>query len=222
MSKWVRFAAGCAALIAAAVWLSVSFGSREIQRLNQQVADLEQEKRRLAEFASRLAASRRVGQLDVVRQERDADGRVVNTLLWQEIGADGVRGRPIALESIGEIVYLEALVIKFQYNLVAEGDPQRGVSLALFRRVFGSGEAPESVAEFGREARPPRAADIPFQTELWERFWELVSDGELASKYGVRVAQIEAPGVRVSPGEVWEATLDAAGGLNLRCASSNP
>lgn len=133
MSKWVRFAAGCAALIAAAVWLSVSFGSREIQRLNQQVADLEQEKRRLAEFASRLAASRRVGQLDVVRQERDADGRVVNTLLWQEIGADGVRGRPIALEAIGEIVYLEALVIKFQHNLVAEGDPQRGVSLEIGR-----------------------------------------------------------------------------------------
>jgi hypothetical protein len=209
-------------LIGAAVWLSVTFGSREIQRLNQQVADLEQEKRRLVEYASRLAASRRVGQLDVVRQERDADGRVVNTLLWQEIGSDGLRGKPIALETVGEIVYVEALVIKFQHNLVAEGDPQRGVSLALFRRVFGSAEAPDSVPEIGREARPPQAADVPFQRELWDRFWDLASDAELASKYGVRVAQIEAPGVRVTPGEVWEVALDAAGGLNLRWAASIP
>jgi hypothetical protein len=54
------------------------------------------------------------------------------------------------------------------------------------------------------------------EASLWARFWELVDDPELASEYGIRVAQCEAPAVRLQPGQVWEVTLDASGGLNVR------
>jgi hypothetical protein len=47
-------------------------------------------------------------------------------------------------------------------------------------------------------------------------FWRMMEHPQLASQYGVRVAQCEAPAVILRKGQVWEITLDAAGGLNLR------
>lgn len=152
----------------------------------------------------------------------DDDGRLVSTLLWQEIGENGVRGRPLALETLGELSYVEAAVIKFAGRHVGEGDEERGVSLVLFRRLFGSGQAPDDAAMLDAEARPPAAAAQPagLHTELWRKFWQIAEDAALAEQYGVRVAQIEAPAMRLRGGQVWEVTLDAAGGLNLRCLSS--
>ena len=89
----------------------------------------------------------------------------------------------------------------------------------MFRRIFGDCQAPESVPEFDRSARPPldeAGADGSLHAELWRRFWEMVDDPHLAREFGVRVAQCEAPAVPLNAGQVWEIALDAAGGLNLR------
>ena len=50
---------------------------------------------------------------------------------------------------------------------------------------------------------------------LWQGFWDLIEDARLREELGVRVAQIEAPAVPLDEGQIWEVTLDAAGGLNL-------
>ena len=65
---------------------------------------------------------------------------------------------------------------------------------------------------------PIEAAQDPRDVEqrLWDRFWDLVDDPQLAEQYGVRVAQCEAPAVPLRPGQVWQVTLDAPGGLNLK------
>ena len=222
--KWLRFAIGSLLLVAAAVFTAVKFGSYEVHQLREQVDQLEAERQRLVDYAVRLKASRRVAQVDVIRQRRDAAGNTVSTLLWQEIGADGTLGQPIALEAIGELVYFEALVIKFAHNYVEEGDPERGTSLAMFRRVFGDQQAPESVPELDRVARPPISAldnTSALQDELWARFWDMIEDEELAERYGVRVAQCEAPAVPLQAGQIWELALDTAGGLNLKKLSAS-
>jgi hypothetical protein len=217
--KWIKFTLACAVVIAAATFTAVKFGNLEARQLRAAVVELEQEKQRLLEYARRLSASRRVAQIDVVRQRVDDLGRTVSTLLWQEIGPDGTRGKPLAVETIGDLVYFESLVIKFDPHFVGEGDPERGTSLALFRRIFGQCQAPESVPELDRAARPP--LDDPhcsgaLHDELWRRFWDMVDDPQVAAEYGVRVAQVEAPAVPLRAGQVWELNLDAAGGLNLR------
>jgi hypothetical protein len=149
----------------------------------------------------------------------DESGRTISTLLWQEIGPDGTLGIPVAVEVSGKSVYFEALVIKFATQHVGEGDPERGASLALFRRIFGDQQAPESAKDLDRSARPvkdsPRERDA-LHDRLWARFWEFVDDPKLAETYGVRVAQCEAPSVPVAAGQIWEVAVDAAGGLNLR------
>jgi hypothetical protein len=224
--KWIKFSIACAFVIAAATLTAVKFGSVEARRLRAEVDQLEQEKQRLQDYARRLSASRRVAQVDVVRQRVDREGQTVSTLLWQELGPDGTRGTPLAVEAVGDLVYFEALVVKFEPHLVGEGDPARGTSLALFRRIFGECQAPESVPDLDRTARPPipdSHQPSPLHDQLWRRFWEMVDDPQVAATYGVRVAQCEAPAVPLRAGQIWELSLDAAGGLNLRRLSAgNP
>lgn len=209
-------------------------GSRflEIRRLNAQVEKLEQEKADLLAFARRLSASRRVAQVEVLGQYVDTRGDVVNLLSWQEVDRDGLVGAPLQLMAVGNLVYFEGAVIKFDYEMVGQGDTQRGTSLVLFRRVFGDRQVPAHSTELDRQpplvgtARPSSTSpsngapapvqDAAFADRLWAHFWSLIEDAELARKYDVRVAQIEAPAVPLRSGEVWEVTLDAAGGLNLR------
>jgi len=217
--KWLKFIFGSVLLIGIATFTAVRFGGVETARLRKQVDELEQQRQRLVSYAQRLSARRRVAQVDVVRQREDERGRTVSTLLWQEIGPDGVLGKPLAVEAIGRLVYFEALVLKFEPSLVGEGDPARGTSLAMFRRIFGDCQAPDSVTELDRTARPPvrEAEDVArLHEELWRRFWDFVDDPALAAEYGVRVAQCEAPAVPLKVGQVWQVSLDALGGVNLR------
>ncbi len=223
--KWLNFAVGSALLIAAAVFTAVKFGGFEVRHLQQEVNRLEQERQKLVDYAQRLSSSRRVAQVDVIRQRVDENRHTVSTLLWQEIGPDGTLGKPVAVEAVGTLVYFDALVIKFDYQQVKEGDPERGTSLAMFRRIFGDQQAPESVPELDRGARPPindPSKPSHLQSELWARFWDLIDDSELALRYRVRVAQCEAPAVPLKAGQIWELTLDAAGGLNLKKIGNRP
>jgi hypothetical protein len=217
--KWAKFALASMLLVSAAVFTAVKLGSQEVRQLQNQVNQLQQERQKLVEYAGRLSATRRVAQVDVIRRYHDDAGNPVVALLWQEIGPQGALGRPVAVEATGNLVYFEALVIKFVQQYVGEGDPERGTSLAMFRRIFGDRQTPESAPDLDRAARPPVTTTGPaagLEKELWAKFWDLIDDPQLAAKYGVRVAQIEAPAVPVQPGQIWEVSLDAAGGLNLK------
>lgn len=198
-------------------WMSGS----EARRLQAENDQLKAERDRLEDYAKRLAASRRVAQLTVTGQSRGDDGKTRTRLLWQEIGDADVRGAPHEIEVTGSQVYIEALVLKFDLRLVAEGDAARGTSLAMFRRAFGDEQASETGPDLDR-ARPPRLLEHPdaaaaaTAAELWGKFWQLVDDPAQARRLGVRIAQCEAPSALMKPGQVWEVCLDAAGGLNLR------
>jgi hypothetical protein len=193
--------------------------SQEVRKLAAQVSQLQRDREKLVEYARRLSASRRVAQADVVDQMTDAQGRTVSAILWHEIEADGVLSEPQSIEVVGDQVYFEAAVIKFDYQHVGEGDAQRGASLAVFRRVFGEHQPATSAAELNHSLSKrlqSTSAQTDFDARLWSLFWKMMEDPPLAEEYGVRVAQCEAPAVRVKAGQVWEVTLDAAGGLNLR------
>lgn len=216
--RWLNLAVGSLLLVGAAVFMAVKFGAFHVQQLERRVDELEAERDKLIEFAQRLGSSRRVAQIDVVRQRRDERGNLIHTLLWREIGDDGTQGRPVAVEAVGRLVYFEAQVIKFDHNYVQEGDPERGQSIVMFRRIFGDQQAPESVADIDRAAHPPTSADgaATLHAELWNSFWAMIDDPKLAEQYGVRVVQCEAPAVPLKLDEIWEVSVDAAGGLNLR------
>lgn len=213
--QWLRFGGFCALAAGAFVFIVVQFGNWEVRRLRGEVEQLEKERTKLVEYVQRLGASRRVAQVEVLKQGPNEHGQFISTLQFQELGDGEMLGKPLTIEAAGKLVYFEALVLKFSTQHVAEGDPERGASLALFRRIFGDQQAPETARELDRTARPTTQPE-PNQDKYWSKFWEFVAQPTLAQQYGVRVAQIEAPAVPVKTGEVWEVALDAAGGLNLR------
>jgi len=216
--KSLRTGLVAAALLVAAGYGIHLFSGREVRELQDRVHQLQEERSRLAEYAERLTASRRVAQVDVLDRRSDEAGRPITTLRWQEIGEGGALATPRTIEVLGKSAYFEAMVIKFDYRHVREGDAARGASLAVFRRIFGELEPPEA----GDPLPPPSAAGVSAQAELWKRFWEIVNDPKLAAEYGVRVAQCEAPSVPLAPGQTWEVTLDAAGGLNVKKIGERP
>lgn len=220
--KWMGYTVKAAVLgvLAGLVALQTSH-LREKWQLEEQVDRLSQEKADLASFAERLQASRRVAQVDVVKQYPGPADSTVTVLLWQEIAEDGTLGRPLALEVQGEQIYFEGYVLKFDQSLLHAGavENHKGASLVLFRRIFGNAQTPDSAREFDRLMGPPGLeGEGPGgdERELWTRFWDLTRNPGLAKESRVRVAQCEAPSVRMRTGEVWQLNLDAAGGLNLK------
>jgi hypothetical protein len=209
---------GVGLLVLGALVAATRFGAWEIGLLNRKVDQLTQEKEQLVRFAERLSATRRVAQINVLEQTVDDLGMPMTVLRWQEIAADGALGAPVVVEVYGKQVYVESLVIKFEHQHVGEGEPGRSTSLALFRRLFGDYQSPHSAPELDRYRPPPQAYSgvNSLSPGLWDRFWDMVDDPRVARRFGVRVAQCEAPSVPMAPGQVWELSLDAAGGINFR------
>ncbi len=213
--KWARSIAAVGLLALALILGVQQFSS---SRLARQVSELEAERDDLLERIARLCASRRVAQITVLDQYVDDLGRTCSQLQWQEIRDDGLLAPPVLVNTVGRTVYFEALVVKFDHEHVAAGEPENGRSLAVFRRVFGEHQAPEASTDVSANAATLMALNGPLagETRRWEQFWQLLEDQELAARHGVRSAQCEAVGAPLREGQVWEVSLDAAGGLNLR------
>lgn len=217
--KWTRYIVAAFAVTGIAAISSFQFGVFEMARLHTRIDELEKEKVELKAFADRLGATRRVAQVDVLSQDVDDEGVTRTALRWQQRAENDALGVPELIEIVGTQAYFEAFVIKFEVDHVGKGEPNRDTSLCLFRRAFGDKQTPESGAVLDRTAPPLIAGEqeeASRHSKLWARFWNIVDSPKVAAEFGVRVAQIEAPAVPVRAGEVWEITLDAVGGLNLR------
>lgn len=223
--RWVKLGVGTIALVGAAVFTTDHFGAFEVRRLQSQISELEREKAEMALFVERLSDSRRVAQVDVIGQHRNEAGEPTTVIRWTQIGPFKTIGVPEIIEVKGTQVYFEAKVIKFKHDFVARAAPEKDWSLAVFRRVFGERQSPESGHPLDQSAPisvvGEPGPDSP-QNRLWSRFLVLMEDPAAASEYGVRTAQYEAVSGLMKPGQIWEVSLDAAGGLNLRIIGVQP
>ena len=219
--KWFGWGAAVAAvaLIAGSYLLQADRRHREdIERENDR---LRRERQELAAVVQRLRLEKRVADVEVLEQQTDNAGQVLRTTLkLSEIGRDGTALPAQVFDIPGRVPHFDALVIKFQDDYVERGDPLRGASLALFRRVYGESQAPEDGYWLGRPGDVPdvyRVSPTPSALEvgLWNDFWQYATDPARAAVAGVRVAQGEAVYAPMSTGERWRLTLEVDGGLNL-------
>jgi hypothetical protein len=171
----------------------------------------------------RLTKSRRVAQAVVTRRWTDKDGKTWSHVRFVEVDEQGAEIARREADIEGEVVHFDALVLKFENEHVQQGDPVRGRSVLLFRRMYGEHLAPEkgiALDEAEEDGVPQayRARDAVSDGEraLWARFWELARNPEAARGEGVRVAQGEVAYTRLEEGMLYELTLDDAGGLNVR------
>ncbi|MCK4872237.1 MAG: hypothetical protein KAS72_05895 [Phycisphaerales bacterium] len=207
---------------------------RELALLEARSAELT---RTYEQMITRLGAERRIAEI-VVTARRLADGqpapldapgwKVAETdLLYVEL--DG-KGQPITRRSFtiaGDVAYFDALTVKFRSEDVARGNPLRGKTLILMQRIYSSRIAPDDGIMLDTPGSVPTAyatAEEPsrFEEQVWERFWDIATNPDLAREMDVRVAQGEAVYKPLLPGRLYRLTVDAAGGMNLIVEALDP
>lgn len=191
----------------------------EIERLRaemaQRVAERDAMIQRLSR-TSRIAHILVTGQRMVGGDERTVDETDLTLI---ELDDDGSELARQDFTIPGDVLFVDALTVKFGAEDVAQGDLLRGRSLVLLRRIYSENMRPRDGVPIDLPgAIPPGYAigDIgTFEQRLWMSFWDIATDPELAAAMGVRVAQGEAVYKPVQVGERYELQADAIGGLSL-------
>lgn len=219
MLRWLG--RGAASLVGGAVLVGTAWWAVDNARLTRELRRLEREKIELQQVVTRLQAERRVAKLFILSQEKDAAGTVLNTTLdFQEMERDGTALPSRRLTVQGDIVYVDALVVRFGNEYVERNDLLRGHSLHLFRRIFGDKERPVDGKPLDEPLEIPdayktRRNPSEFEQDLWRRFWQFAMDPAAARAAGVRVAQGEAVYQKVAPPQRWQLATRADGGLEF-------
>jgi hypothetical protein len=184
------------------------------------IEQLEQEKKELQQFVQRLTSERRVARV-LVTDQKQVNGAMQTTLLFTEFSRDG-SDLPVKEFTIqGDEVHIDAMVIKFDYDLVEHDDPLRGHSIALFTELYGRPQSPAQgfaidspgqVPDFYRDADPKVDE---FESKLWQDFWKLADDPAYRQAKRVRVANGQGIWFPVELGKIYTITLESDGGLNV-------
>jgi len=228
--QWTFGLAVLGAAIAGTLWM---LSPGETARLRRENEELEKRRIALEQAVSRLTGEDRVAEVYVVDQVREGEvfnGRPSDTditiIEFVEIDREGhaLPSRRFMIND--DVIFFDALVLKFDPEYVSLGDALRGKSLALFRRIYGEHQNPIDGFPVDPSGDVPNIFRVnpsptPFEQELWRQFWDLASDPDLAARKGITVAQGEAVYVPVERGQVWSLTLQNNGGLSIKLRRSN-
>jgi len=190
---------------------------RAIAAKNEEIAKLQKDNERLDGYLRLLRRTERRARLEVLHQSKDAEGQTLNTLRFTEVDADGnPLGPSRDIQLAGDEVYLDMLVIKFEDNYVEKGDPLKGHSLVLMRRLFTNRIKPDDGYALDKPGMAPESyaaekAQTPFEKELWTKFWEMANDQKLAEKMGVKAVHGQAVYGRLEANKVYYLTLRSTG-----------
>jgi hypothetical protein len=183
----------------------------EINRLNASVKKLE--------LALRyLKIDHRVARFMAVDQTKDdTTGEVSSLIEFVELNDEGHPiDTPRQFRIGGDTVYIDGWVVKFEDKYVEQADLERGTSLLLFKRIFGSGQKPDDGYPLDDVGFAPRAYArdgkmSEFEFRIWDDFWNIANDSERARQLGIRAAHGGAPFMKVEKGKSYRILLRASG-----------
>lgn len=192
----------------------------EIVRKEAKILELRDDLERAQTALRLMKVDHRVARIDVLGQTGSAKaGDLVTRFSFAELDAqDQPIEKPRVFSVKGDVVYIDAQIIKYEDRLVENADPLRSTSVYVFRRLFGEAQAPKdgfpldpvgsAPARYRLSAKPSAA-----EQQIWTRFWEYANDPSLASKAGVRAAHGEAPSIKLMPGKSYRVMLRSSAGL---------
>jgi hypothetical protein len=194
--------------------------------IGRQRKEIETKTRRIQqlEIANRLLkVDHRVAEMTVLAQwESKPTGQLKTKFQFVEVDNNGrPLDQPKEYTVDGDIVYIDAWVVKYDDQFVEAGDPLRSTSICLFRRVFGEHQRPIEGypidAVGSRPAAYSRGSEMTdFEREIWENFWEYANNPSRAKQAGVSSAGGEAPSIKLQKGSLYKVELRASGGLSIK------
>lgn len=195
---------------------------KEIATLHVEVANKQKEIERLDTAMRLLKVDHRVARLTVLDQGPDSEsGQLVTLIQFQELNEDGAPiGEPKQFKIPGDLIYIDAWVVKFDDKYVEEADIDRSTSLVLFRRVFGEHQRPLEGFALDEAGKRPAAygsgeqlSDL--ERKIWSDFWSVANDERKQDELGIRAAHGEAPSMKVQKGKAYRVEIRASGGLSI-------
>ena len=197
--------------------------ANQAMMIDQLGVDLEESQREAARLDTSmklLKTNYRVGFVEVTRQDVNPhSGAVTTEFRFMETDAQGQpMGAPRTFRVEGEVVYFDYWVVKFDDVLVEQGDTAG--SLCLFRRLYGEFQEPNDGYTLDESnTRPAAYGEGPiseYEREIWNNFWAIANDEQLAAEMGVRAAHGEAVSMQLKMGMKYQLLLRASDGLTIR------
>lgn len=194
----------------------------EAKQLAREVQEKIKEIKRLETAMTLLKVDHRLARIDVLSQQGSSENDDLATQFsFVELDKNGNPLEDARNFSIkGDVLYLDAWVVKFTDEYVEQGDLLRSTSICLFRRLFGENQHPSdgfSLDPVGSQPVAYRTDRQPseFEQKLWNRFWDLANDPQMARKQGVRAAHGAAPYIKLRPDMRYRILLRASDGLSI-------
>lgn len=200
----------------------IRLAGEEVEKLNRDVKAKVAQIEKLETAMHLLKTDQRLAQLRVINIERDETGKAIKSQLeFVELTPQGEQlSTPKQMELLGDLIYVDNWIIKFDDRYVEKGDIERGTSLCLFRRVFSEDTLPSEGITLDEVGMRPQAysrggAMSEFEKKLWTDFWEFANDPKKAAEMGIRAANGEAVSIKVREGKTYSISLRASGGLSI-------
>lgn len=175
----------------------------------------------LREVIERLGAESRVAEVLVTDVEYNEERKeYLTTIKFLEYDSYGQPMEPKHFTFSGNIIQFQSLVVRFDDMFIKKGDPMKGRSMHLFRKVFMLNGKDTEEYEITSPSAIPAAYKIEgvhdrFEDKIWKKFWRYALDPQEAEKIGIKNAQIEAPGTMFIPGTIYTIKIEHDGGMRI-------
>src|SRR5688572_4926177 len=183
------------------------------------IDDLTVQVKKLETSLAFLKVDHRVARFTALDQTKDeATGNITTLIEFVEVNDEGVPiDTPRQFRLPGDTVYIDAWVVKFEDKYVEEADLERGTSLILFKRLFGSKQQPEDGFPLDEVGAAPRAyarggKPSDFEKKIWDDFWSIANDSARAEELGIRALHGDAVSMKVQKGKTYKVMLRASDG----------
>ncbi|MFH1360197.1 MAG: hypothetical protein ABIJ41_04070 [Candidatus Omnitrophota bacterium] len=179
------------------------------------------EKKILEQVIERFRADSRIAEVLVTGVQFDEQTRkTFTTIKFLEYDVAGNPLEPKYFKFSGNIIQFQSLVIRFEDEYVRWGDRLKGKSITLFWKVFmldGANTQEFEVAKMNEIPRGYKVPDLtePFEKTLWENFWSYALNAKKRKEFGIKNAQIEAPGTMFIPGHLYTIKIEHDGGMRI-------
>ncbi|MBU2102970.1 MAG: hypothetical protein ABH865_03645 [Candidatus Omnitrophota bacterium] len=179
------------------------------------------ERKILREVIERLSSDSRIAEVLVTKVAGEPFGqKTLTTIKFLEYDTHGNPLAPRYFTFSGNIIQFQSLVIRFDDAYVAAGHSLKGKSAYLFLKVFSLGSDSAEISSINEVNEVPSGYRTAtrvsgFEKKLWRLFWLYALDPAMASRIGVKNAQIEAPGTRFIPGMLYTIKIEHDGGMRI-------
>ena len=190
----------------------------ELRAKDAEIDKLKANVKRLELALHYLKIDHRVARFTAVDQFKDeAIGETISVVEFVELNDAGQSiDTPRRFQIRGDIVYIDGWVVKFEDKYIEQADLERGTSLLLFKRIFGSGQRPDDGFPLDETDSAPRVYSrggkiSDFEKKIWADFWTIANDPDRARQLGIRAAHGGAPFMKVEKGKSYRILLRASG-----------